>query len=82
MTQDVKTLLAIVAELKPDHAMRERERWLIRLCVRLGEALKATQAVGCTYPDCDCAISFPDGYKPSEATECPRCATFEPEDEQ
>lgn len=26
----------------------------------------------CTYPDCECAISFPAGHKPSEATECPK----------
>lgn len=26
----------------------------------------------CTYPLCDCAVSFPEGYNPSEATECPR----------
>jgi hypothetical protein len=25
----------------------------------------------CVYPHCDCAVSFPDGYHPSE-TECPR----------
>lgn len=27
----------------------------------------------CEYPECDCAVSFPEGYKPSEATECPAC---------
>jgi DNA-directed RNA polymerase subunit RPC12/RpoP len=26
----------------------------------------------CTYPNCDCAVSFPEGYRPSVATECPR----------
>lgn len=26
----------------------------------------------CTYPNCDCGISFPEGYMPSEATQCPR----------
>lgn len=26
----------------------------------------------CTYPDCDCVVSFPTGYRPSTATECPR----------
>lgn len=26
----------------------------------------------CRYPDCDCAVSFPQGYKPSIATECPK----------
>ena len=26
----------------------------------------------CTYPDCDCAVSFPRGHHPSEATQCPR----------
>lgn len=29
----------------------------------------------CQYPNCDCAISFPDGYKPSVATECPKSVT-------
>jgi hypothetical protein len=28
--------------------------------------------LGCTYPNCDCAVAFPEGYKPSEETECPR----------
>lgn len=28
----------------------------------------------CTYPNCDCAVSFPEGYKPSEETECPKLA--------
>ena len=27
----------------------------------------------CTYPDCSCEVSFPGGYKPSDATECPKC---------
>ena len=26
----------------------------------------------CDYPNCDCPISFPEGHKPSRATECPR----------
>lgn len=26
----------------------------------------------CTYPSCDCTISFPGGYVPSTATECPK----------
>lgn len=26
----------------------------------------------CTYPDCKCPVSFPEGHKPSLATECPR----------
>lgn len=26
----------------------------------------------CTYPNCDCAVSFPKGYLPSDATECPK----------
>jgi hypothetical protein len=29
----------------------------------------------CTYPNCDCPISFPEGHTPSEATECPISAT-------
>lgn len=27
--------------------------------------------MACIYPECDCPVSFPEGYKPSEATECP-----------
>lgn len=30
------------------------------------------KAAGCTYPDCDCAVSFPENYRPSKLTECPR----------
>ena len=26
----------------------------------------------CAYPDCDCAVSFSVGYRPSSLTECPR----------
>jgi hypothetical protein len=26
----------------------------------------------CTYPVCACAVSFPEGYKPSMETECPK----------
>lgn len=26
----------------------------------------------CMYPNCDCAVSFPKGYTPSDATECPK----------
>ena len=33
----------------------------------------------CHYPHCDCPVSFPEGYKPSEATECPRCVDNETE---
>jgi len=25
----------------------------------------------CAYPHCGCPVSFPKGYKPSDATECP-----------
>lgn len=32
----------------------------------------------CEYPDCDCAVSFPEGHKPSEETECPRMMKPEP----
>lgn len=28
--------------------------------------------MACTYPACDCAVSFPEGYKPSAATQCPQ----------
>ena len=34
-------------------------------------AATIAKAGGCTYPNCDCAVSFPEGYHPSEATECP-----------
>lgn len=27
----------------------------------------------CHYPECDCAVSFPEGHRPSVKTECPRC---------
>lgn len=30
----------------------------------------------CTYPVCDCPVSFPKGYKPSDATECPNPNPF------
>lgn len=26
----------------------------------------------CTYPNCECPVAFPEGYKPSEETGCPR----------
>ena len=26
----------------------------------------------CQYPQCDCAVSFPEGYHPSTETECPK----------
>jgi hypothetical protein len=33
----------------------------------------------CDYPDCDCAISFPKGYRPSIETECPAASPhYEP----
>jgi hypothetical protein len=35
----------------------------------------------CAYPDCDCAVSFPEGYKPSVATECLRPRTVTSENE-
>ena len=29
----------------------------------------------CVYPNCDCAVSFPDWHLPSDDTECPRVYT-------
>lgn len=34
--------------------------------------------MGCRYPNCDCSVSFPEGYKPSELTECPYLKGGEP----
>jgi len=28
----------------------------------------------CTYPNCGCPVSFPEGHRPSVETECPRYA--------
>lgn len=30
---------------------------------------------GCRYPECECAVSFPEGYRPSVVTECPLSLT-------
>lgn len=39
------------------------------------DALEAANRRRCAYPFCDCAIEFPEGYQPSEAAECPECAS-------
>ena len=28
--------------------------------------------MGCSYPECGCAVSFPEGHQPSVETKCPR----------
>lgn len=35
----------------------------------------------CEYPYCKCAVSFPEGHKPSGPTECPRMVEEKPDEE-
>lgn len=41
-------------------------------CAPTAQGVAEERAETCAYPNCDCAVSFPEGYKPSLETECPR----------
>lgn len=51
----------------------------LRICqknsYKFRTVMKRIPANTCPYPHCDCAVSFPEGYKPSLATECPGGST-------
>ena len=57
--------------------MRMGNKLLIEGNVKPGSALDIRMrgrslVTKCTYPNCDCPVSFPRGHHPSEATQCPR----------